>query len=595
MLYKFNDYVFDSERLVLNQGEQSIEIRHNDAKLLALLLDNADQVLAKEHILSQVWQGKIVSEQAVFQSISNLRSLLGNEAIKTFSKRGYQWQLALTIVASSQSTETKQEQSVAVMTDRQKPALVGAFLLLFIMVFSLVYTNLAKDDPTVNLAYVPIKTDKGELAIEIAEFDLFNATELSHIDYWRFIATKELEFHTLAAQHPLLLAGKVREFEQVYYLDFVIKGIGGEWQGQLSADSIELLEQKFKQHLAHDFIYRLLRSPHSYQLQQAELSLAHQQTPTDFVILRRLVEVYVRMAEFEKAMALAEKHETMALEQSNTLQQAAALLAQGQIMHLKKLYDASDEQLLKAELAFNKINDLQGQALVWEERSQLAYVRNDYGAVRDSLLASSELAKQAKNVDQELHTLTYLSVIAHKFKQDEDKYLYLTKAEQAMEHYQLPEYRFAKIPFHHAIYTQSKAAKEPHLKRVLAFTRLTPDHWVAQVSRQQLVEFYLQQERLTEAENLVAQALSDNAHNSYLRVLLAAAKANPVELIAQAKKTFEQAELTGNKSLSLNAALVLLEQSEAAVNVEFYSQYIAENATPNWRRINESKLVSLNL
>lgn len=594
MLYKFNDYVFDSESLVLNQGEQSIEIRHNDAKLLALLLDNAELVLTKEHILSHVWQGKIVSEQAVFQSVSNLRSLLGNEAIKTFPKRGYQWQLALTILASSQSSHKKQEQSVAVVAGRQKAALVGALLLLT-MAFSLVYTNIAKSVPTVNLAYVPIKTDKGELAIEVAEFDLFNATELSHIDYWRFIAAKELEFHSLSPQHPLLLAGKVREFEQVYYLDFVIKGIGGEWQGQLSADSIELLEEKFKQHLAHDFIYRLLRSPHSYQLQQAELALAHQQAPTDFVILRRLVEVYVRMAEFEKAMALAEKHETMAVEQNNTLQQGAALLAQGQIMQLKKLYHASEEQLMKAELAFNKINDLQGQALVWEERSQLAYVRKDYGAVRDSLLASAELAKQAKNVEQELHALTYLSVIAHKFKQDDDKYLYLIKAEQVMEDHQLPEYRFAKIPFHHAIYTQSKAAKEPHLKRVLAFTRLTPDHWVAQVSRQQLVEFYLQQERLTEAEDLVAQAFSDNAHNSYLRVLLAAAKADQVELIAQAKKTFEQAELTGNKSLSLNAALVLLEQPETAVNVEFYSQYIAENATPHWRRINESKLVSLNL
>ena len=64
--------------------------------------------LVKKSILSHVWQDKVVSEQAVFQNISHLRSLFGNQAIKTFSKRGYQWQLKV----DSIHPETEKVQSV---------------------------------------------------------------------------------------------------------------------------------------------------------------------------------------------------------------------------------------------------------------------------------------------------------------------------------------------------------------------------------------------------------------------------------------------------------------------------------------------------
>ena len=95
MRYKIEEFDFDSVSLVLMKNGEPITIRHNEAKVLALLLENIDTVLSKENILSAVWQDKIVSEQAVFQNISHLRILFGNNAIKTFSKRGYQWQLSV--------------------------------------------------------------------------------------------------------------------------------------------------------------------------------------------------------------------------------------------------------------------------------------------------------------------------------------------------------------------------------------------------------------------------------------------------------------------------------------------------------------------
>ncbi|MCW8997322.1 MAG: winged helix-turn-helix domain-containing protein, partial [Kangiellaceae bacterium] len=99
MRYQFKTFEFNSESLVLIENGEAIEIRHNEAKVLALFLENTEKVLSKEEILSSVWQDKVVSDQAVFQNISHLRNLFGNAAIKTFSKRGYQWQLDVKLLS----------------------------------------------------------------------------------------------------------------------------------------------------------------------------------------------------------------------------------------------------------------------------------------------------------------------------------------------------------------------------------------------------------------------------------------------------------------------------------------------------------------
>ena len=110
MRYRFNNFEFDSTSLVLKKNGQTLAIRHNEAKVLKLLIEHSDNVFSKEDILSHVWQDKVVSEQAVFQNISHLRSLFGNQAIKTFSKRGYQWQLKV----DSIHPDTEKVQSVLI-------------------------------------------------------------------------------------------------------------------------------------------------------------------------------------------------------------------------------------------------------------------------------------------------------------------------------------------------------------------------------------------------------------------------------------------------------------------------------------------------
>lgn len=606
MLYTFNDFKFDSKNLLLTKNGEPIDLRHNEIKLLALLLENQTNVLSKEAILAYIWQDKVVSEQAVFQNISHLRNLFGNEAIKTFPKRGYQWQL---------TTETTPPLKPAHPAKRP----IGLYAILASFVFVLmtfIYwqaeTNQEGTDSVIKLAYIPFSNSPDSsdpqnssdqqninlqnfMALTLEDNVHFNFTAITHLNTEQFQTSAELEYPLVSAIHPFVLTGEVREFKQQFYLDFLLKGPFADLQGQLSGLSQDEVAKKLLEHLEQTFIYDLLSKQQSPQLKQAKLTIAHQQAPEDLIILGSLINVYIEIGELEKAMVMADKLANIALSQNNSLQTGNALLYQSKILTRKKLFDLSLEKLDLAIKQFEEIDDLKRQSDAWFAQSWLDHQNNDYPAIKTSLLKASKLAYQAKDKAREIESLTYLSILAHKHRQQADKYSYLQQAESKMKAYQLPIYHFGKVPFHYAIFAKNPHDKEPHLKQVLEFTALTPDVWFAQGSRLQLLQHYLKQDRLIEAQALVDNVTTDNANNSFLKTLLAQAQQQSELMISYAKQTFEQAQLAGYRSLSLDVALLLCNTPENQSNADFYSQYILENATEYWRRDNETQLMALNL
>ncbi|MBD1584729.1 winged helix-turn-helix domain-containing protein [Pseudoalteromonas sp. S16_S37] len=76
---------------------KSHTFRPKTFELLLLLAQNSDTVFSKEQILSSVWSDSVVEEQVVFQSINEIRKALGDsDIIKTYSRRGYQWNVTNT-------------------------------------------------------------------------------------------------------------------------------------------------------------------------------------------------------------------------------------------------------------------------------------------------------------------------------------------------------------------------------------------------------------------------------------------------------------------------------------------------------------------
>jgi len=386
--------------------------------------------------------------------------------------------------------------------------------------------------------------------------------------------------------------GKMRTHLDKVYLDFKLVGPISIWQGQVSGISKQDVIVQLQTHLKHELIYELITTPQSSELKLAKLSIIHQKSPKDLIILRELSMTYFMTDEFEKAMAMADKLIKLAEKQNNLQQMARALAYQSKVLTKKKLYDLSSEKLLLAKDYFNEINDFKYLARAWYYQSWLDHQHKDYDAIKVSLIKSSQLAFRANNKLGGIESLIHLASMAHTYHKDKDKYFYLQQAENKLHAYNLPSYHLALISYRYASFAKAASEKEPHLKKVLELTTLAPEHWAAQSSRRQLVVYYLSQNNIIEAKKLIEATTLDNANNSYLKSLLAQAKQQTSKMINYAQRTFEQAQLSGNRTLGLNSALLLCNQE---IDCDYYSQYINNNATTHWRSNNAKKLNTMNL
>ncbi|AZZ99248.1 winged helix-turn-helix domain-containing protein [Pseudoalteromonas sp. R3] len=605
MRYQFDDFEFDSTDLILHRAGEALAIRHNEAKLLALLLENTHRVLSKEEILNEVWQGKVVSDQAVFQNISHLRALFGNDAIKTYAKRGYQWQRPVNEPVTGPKSELSDIQGKPVATSvaaatwmhRSEIKWLGISLCCLLVLVAVVFIS-QSDEPeqaSFTLTYLPFE-GAGPEKWQLQDTTGLDFTPLSTLSAAHFRTSQELVYPEVAAQHPFILTASVRYVDALWYLTFWLKGPAGQWQGVLHGETPEAVRQQLYHHLTQPVVRSLLQNPHSPDLKLAMLTQAHQSAPQDLILLGALVNAYLDVRELEKAMAMAEKLAVLAKAQTNSQQLGRALAYQGEILSRKNLVDLSLVRLDAALEALAISQDLRAQADVWHSRSWLHHLQRDYEQVKASLLHSAQLAQQSQDIARELDALTYLSIMASKNQQDNDKYLYLRQAEEKMRHYALPIYHFAKVPFHYAIFAEKPADKEPHYRQVLEYTALTPNHWVAQSSRKSLVRYYLSEARYDEAKSLIDSVSQDNAENAYLAVMYAAAAQTQAELLPLALRAFELAQLSGDRRIGLDVALLLCQMPvESGVNSDFYAHYISEHATPDWRTQNEAQLLALNL
>ena len=96
MLYRFNDFVLDTDCFELCKNGISIHVEPQVIELLTLLIDNRDRMVSKEEINEKVWRGRIVSEAALSSRIKSARQALGDngrtqQVIRTIHKKGFRF------------------------------------------------------------------------------------------------------------------------------------------------------------------------------------------------------------------------------------------------------------------------------------------------------------------------------------------------------------------------------------------------------------------------------------------------------------------------------------------------------------------------
>src|SRR5262245_13492341 len=78
----------------LRRGGETVRLEPKAMELLVALASRPGQVVSREELLSAVWPGVVVGDEALSQAVTKLRKALGDDAraptyIETISKRGY--------------------------------------------------------------------------------------------------------------------------------------------------------------------------------------------------------------------------------------------------------------------------------------------------------------------------------------------------------------------------------------------------------------------------------------------------------------------------------------------------------------------------
>ena len=116
---QFDRYVLDLDRGCLFLDENEIALRPKTFAVLRYLLENCGRLVSKDELFASVWPNLAVTDDALVQSIGELRRALkddGSRLIKTIPRRGYRFEADVSVVPPTSAV------SVARLPRRRPPA-----------------------------------------------------------------------------------------------------------------------------------------------------------------------------------------------------------------------------------------------------------------------------------------------------------------------------------------------------------------------------------------------------------------------------------------------------------------------------------------
>src|SRR6266849_9941393 len=99
---RFDHYVLDLDRGCLLLDGSEIVLRPKTFAALHYLVENSGRLVSKDELFAAVWPNIAVTDDALVQSIGELRRALGDDGprlIKTIPRRGYRFESDVSVVA----------------------------------------------------------------------------------------------------------------------------------------------------------------------------------------------------------------------------------------------------------------------------------------------------------------------------------------------------------------------------------------------------------------------------------------------------------------------------------------------------------------
>src|SRR5437868_7280750 len=95
-IYRFDDVEVDASGGTVSRGGQAHYLRQQTFQVLLYLLEHRDRIVNKEELITHIWQGAAVTDNALVQCIADIRRALGDDwrqprFVKTLPKSGYRF------------------------------------------------------------------------------------------------------------------------------------------------------------------------------------------------------------------------------------------------------------------------------------------------------------------------------------------------------------------------------------------------------------------------------------------------------------------------------------------------------------------------
>ena len=109
----------DPSTCQISQGEKTTRLEPKVMDLLVYMAEHSGEVLSRDELLDDVWQGTVVGYEALTNAVIKLRKAFGDDArhpriIETYPKKGYR------LIAEVQSQPTGQIDPPAAPADHSK-------------------------------------------------------------------------------------------------------------------------------------------------------------------------------------------------------------------------------------------------------------------------------------------------------------------------------------------------------------------------------------------------------------------------------------------------------------------------------------------
>ena len=96
MQWRIEGFVFCDQQQTLTKNGNSLQLEPIAVELLTYFCQNPDQIISREQLIENVWQGRLITDNAVSKAITKLRKSLDDDPkkpqfIATFPKKGYRF------------------------------------------------------------------------------------------------------------------------------------------------------------------------------------------------------------------------------------------------------------------------------------------------------------------------------------------------------------------------------------------------------------------------------------------------------------------------------------------------------------------------